>query len=86
MLIQKAIIYYVFSLITGHKDDIIALDDIQIQDKPCDTAYLQIHDYSELLAATANKTSITTDPLYTDDGYAFRLIVCQWTYLLHKQS
>jgi len=63
----------VFSARNGHTDDIIALDDIQIQDRPCDTAYLQIHDYSQVLAATADKSGFWTDPLYTEDGYSFRL-------------
>lgn len=63
----------VFSARNGHNEDIIALDDIQIQDRPCDTAYLQIHDYSQVLASTADKSGFWTDPLYTDDGYAFKL-------------
>jgi len=65
----------VFSAKNGGKDDVIAVDDILIQDKPCDSAFVQIHNWSDVLASTTNKTGFKTDPIYTDAGYAFKLLI-----------
>ena len=55
--------------------DIIAIDDIQVQDRPCDTTYVQIHDWSNILATVPTGDAIYAGPLYTDEGYAFQLKV-----------
>merc|ERR1712168_672081 len=63
----------VFSAKNSNTKDVIAIDDILIQDRACDTTYVQIHGFSQLLAEATPGSAVFTDTLYTDDGYAFLL-------------
>jgi len=58
----------------GYSDDVIALDDIQIQDKPCETNYFKIQEWSKLLENTEVGDAVYGPLLYTDEGYAFKLL------------
>jgi len=57
----------------GYTDDVIAVDNIQIQDKPCETNYFKIQDFSKLLSKTAVGEKVFGPILYDDEGYAFRV-------------
>jgi hypothetical protein len=64
----------VFSAKNAVSKDIIAIDDVQVQDRACDTTYVQIHEWSSLLAQVGTSgDAVYTGPLYTDEGYAFQL-------------
>lgn len=65
----------------GVAGEVIAIDDVSVLDKPCDTAYFTIQDYSSLLASTSKGDSLYGPLQYTDDGYAFRLLVCLLLFL-----
>jgi len=48
---------------------------VSVLDKPCETGFFVIHDYSALIA-TAQKGDYLYSPLmYTDDGYGFQIKV-----------
>jgi len=57
----------------GYTDDIIAVDNIQIQDKPCETNYFKVQDFSNLLSNTDVGEKVYGPILYDNEGYAFRL-------------
>lgn len=63
------------NIIGGYTDDVIAVDNIQIQDKPCETNYFKIQDFSKLLSKTAVGEKVFGPILYDDEGYAFRVFV-----------
>jgi len=63
----------VFSATNSDIKDVIAIDDIQIQDRACDTTYVQVHDYTQVYNSVEEGDAIFTDTMYTDDGYAFQL-------------
>ncbi|XP_078488569.1 meprin A subunit alpha-like [Ciona intestinalis] len=58
-----------------YTDDVIAVDDISILDKPCETSYYMIHDFSSLLATTSKGDAVYSPLMYTDEGYAFKIIL-----------
>nr|XP_002128075.1 meprin A subunit alpha-like [Ciona intestinalis] len=57
-----------------YTDDAIAIDDFSILDKPCETSYFTVHDFSSLLASTTKGDMIYSPLLYTDEGYAFKIM------------
>lgn len=60
----------------GFSDDVIAIDDVSVQDKPCETGYFVVPDFTAILAsAVPDETVIYSPTMYTDDGYAFRVKV-----------
>lgn len=60
----------VFTLTEG-SDTVVAIDDVSIQDKPCDDAYHVEEDISQY----ATGASFDTAVLKTEQGYSFRLKV-----------
>ena len=63
------------SFCSDQASDVIAIDDVNVVDKPCETGFFVIHDYSKLIA-TAQKGDYLYSPLmYTDDGYGFQIKV-----------
>ncbi|CAK8678189.1 unnamed protein product [Clavelina lepadiformis] len=59
---------------SGFENDVIAIDDISVLDKPCDTNYFVINDFSQLLASTVKGDGVYSPLLYTDEGYAFKIL------------
>lgn len=55
--------------------DTVAIDDLNVVDKPCETGYFVIRDYSQLIATSQKGDYIYSPLMYTDDGYAFQIKV-----------
>lgn len=61
--------------IGGFTSDSIAVDDLSVQDKACDTSYYQINEYDVYLQNTSKGEYYRSPVMYTDDGYAYNLKV-----------
>ena len=59
-------------------NDVIAIDDISMLDRPCDTAYFTVTQFSQLLAVSQKGDYLFGPTLFTDDGYAFNILVRFW--------
>jgi len=63
---------------------LLAIDDVNIVDKRCETAYFSINDYAQVLNATEKGSNLLSDLLFNEDGYAFKVLVsllpliCLW--------
>jgi len=62
----------------------LAIDDVNIVDKRCETAYFSVNDYAQLLNATEKGSYFLSNLLLNEDGYAFKVLVsllpliCLW--------
>ena len=56
-------------------NDVVAVDDVSVVDKPCETGYFVIRDFSTLIATSQKGDYIYSPKMYTDDGYAFQIKV-----------
>jgi len=59
----------------GQALDAIAIDDVNVQDKPCETGYFVINNYAELLETASPGDYLYGPVMYTDDGYAYQILV-----------
>merc|ERR1712136_734246 len=62
-----------FTATNSDENDMIAIDDILIQDRARDTTYVQVHDFSKIYESAEIGDAVFTDTMYTDEGYAFQL-------------
>jgi len=53
----------------------LAIDDVNIVDKRCETAYFSVNDYAQLLNATEKGSNFLSNLLFNEDGYAFKVLV-----------
>jgi len=53
----------------------LAIDDVNLVDKKCETAYFSINNYSQVLNAAEKGSYIFSNLFFTDDGYAFKALV-----------
>ncbi|XP_039248817.2 meprin A subunit alpha-like isoform X2 [Styela clava] len=59
-----------------YPSDVIAIDDVSVQDRECDTAYFTVPDYKEKVKTYAFGEAILSDVMYTGTpGYAFRAVI-----------
>ncbi|CAK8685516.1 unnamed protein product [Clavelina lepadiformis] len=62
-------------IVDRNPGDIIAIDDISILDKPCETGYFIIRNYKEILETTSVGDYVYSPIMYTEDGYAYQVKV-----------
>lgn len=67
----------VFYGVTGqHYNDVIAIDDVSVIDKECDTGYFLVPEYSNLMATYLPDEYYQSPIMYTGSpGYAFQVLV-----------
>ena len=56
-------------------NDVIAIDDVNIMDKPCETGFFTINDFTDLISSTQKGDYMYGPEMFTEDGYAFRILV-----------
>nr|XP_039258356.1 meprin A subunit alpha-like isoform X1 [Styela clava] len=60
----------------GYPSDVIAIDDVSVQDRECDTAYFTVNDYTEKANTYGVNEAIISDTMYTGTpGYAFQAVI-----------
>jgi len=56
----------------------LALDDVNVFDRRCDTTYFVINDYAKVLASITKRNKfIRSNLFFSEDGYAFKVIVSE---------
>lgn len=65
------------NLTTGsYASDVIAIDDVSITDKECDTSYFMIENYADEMNNMAVDEAIESPIMYTgNSGYAYKVLV-----------
>ena len=56
----------------------LALDDVNVFDRRCDTTYFVINDYAKVLASITKRNKfIRSNMFFSEDGYAFKVLVSE---------
>jgi len=53
----------------------LALDDVNVLDRRCETTYFFINEYAQVLNTTAKGNYLWSNFLFNEDGYAFKIAV-----------
>ena len=59
--------------------DVVAIDDVNVVDKACETGYFVVHKFSEILASAQKGDYLYSPLMHTDDGYGYQIKVMSCT-------